>query len=201
MIITPHLAWMHLPKAAGTSTDALFAVSGIPLLWRDCQQTPLKHLPWGEHPGVDLPPLQGKRLMVNLRRLPSWLLSNHHHKATFMGLQLDAEPMRRGLFYRQQQQAWLPADWWLKRFGVDESWLLLRSDQLKSDFLRVVSCHEGLGRRARLRLLLVPAANRNSYRRNLASWFSADDLKTLYAANPHWAALEASVYGDLIREW
>ena len=201
MIITSRLAWMHLPKAAGTSTDALFAASGLPLLWRDSQQSPLKHLPWLEHPSAGLPPLAGRACMANLRRLPNWLLSNIQHKAAFMGLQLDPAPMRAGLFYRQQEQAWLPADWWLERFGIDESWLLLRSDRLKQDFLRLVGRHEPLGLRARLRVLRVPAANRNRYQRRLGSWFSAEDLLAVYAANPRWAALEARLYGDLIREW
>ena len=34
--------------------------------------------------------------------------------------------MQGGLFWRDRDQQWLPADWWLDRFGIDERWILLR---------------------------------------------------------------------------
>ena len=199
MIITPRLAWVHLPKTAGTSTDALFAVSGLPLLWRDSQDSPVKHLPPAEHPSAAELPLIGRQPMANFRRLPHWLLSNLQHKRISMGLGVDQEPMRRGLFYRHRDQCWLPADWWLERFGIDESWLLLRSEHLKSDLISALRRHEGLGLRASVRLLAVQSRNRNRYRRRLSDWFGVGDLERLYATNPRWAALERALYGALLK--
>lgn len=199
MIITPHLAWVHLPKTAGTSTDALFAASGLPLLWRDSQHSPEKHLPPADHPSAADLPLAGRRPMANFRRLPHWLLSNLQHKRIGMGLEVDPAPMRQGLFYRHREERWLPADWWLERFGIDDSWLLLRSERLKRDLLFALRREEGLGLRASLRVLAVPARNRNRYRRRLADWFSAADLQAAYAANPRWAALEQRLYGGLLQ--
>lgn len=198
MIITNHLAWVHLPKTAGTTTDQLFAASGLPLLWHDSQSSPVKHLPSSEHPQLAQLPLTGKHGVANFRRLPHWLLSNWQHKIRLMGLELDPVPMREGLFWRERQQQWLPADWWLERFGINENWTLLRVEQLKTDFLGCLALHEPIGLRARWRVRRVPARNRNAYTRDLSQWFSAADLQRLYAANPRWAALEQRLYGNLM---
>ncbi len=199
MIITSHLAWVHLPKTAGTTTDQLFVASGVPLLWHDSQASPVKHLPPADHPAQAELPLQGRQPLANFRRLPHWLLSNHQHKLQRMGLDLDSEPMRQGLFWRDRLQQWLPADWWLERFGIDERWELLRVEHLKSDFLACLARHQPIGRRARWRVRLVPARNRTSYSRTTDCWFSSSDLQRIYAANPRWAALERCLYGDLLR--
>ncbi len=198
VIITEKLAWVHLPKTAGTTTDRLFAASGISLLWRDDQVTPLKHLPPSEHPAHAELPLAGRQPVANFRRLPHWLLSNYHHKLQHMGLELDSAPMRHGLFWRNREQKWLPADWWLERFDIDERWILLRVEQLKSDFLSCLMCHEPIGSFSRWRVRLVNGCNRSKYSRSLDAWFTPADLEVLYSANPRWAALESRLYGDLL---
>jgi len=198
LIITSHLAWVHLPKTAGTTTDALFEASGLKLYWRDDQSSPRKHLPPHDHPALPELPLVGRQLISNFRRLPYWLLSNHQHKRIGMELDIAEEPMRRGLFYRHREQAWLPADWWLDRFGIDESWLLLRCEHLKRDFLSTVGKRESLGLRAALHVLRVPVYNRRAYERRLSDWFDASDLEVIYRSNPRWASLEERVYGRLL---
>ena len=198
MIITPHLAWVHLPKTAGTTTDQLFVASGLPLLWHDSQASPVKHLPPAEHPQASVLPLAGRQRVANFRRLPTWLLSNLQHKKGLMELEVNPEPMRRGLFWRERQQRWLPADWWLERFGIDAQWTLLRVERLKPDFLACLAAHEPIGRRARWRVRCAAARNRNRYPRDLSRWFSPSELEAVYAANPRWAALEKHVYGDLL---
>lgn len=198
MIITDKLAWHHLPKTAGTTTDRLFQASALKLLWNDPQNSPLKHLPPSEHPRVADLPLSGQHRLVNFRRLPSWLLSNLQHKRQMMGLDVDCEPMRRGLFWRERQQQWLPADWWLERFAIDETWTLLRVEALKADFLACLRQYEPIPRSARWRVQMVSARNRNRYQRRLSEWFQSDDLNSLYKANPIWADLERRVYGSLL---
>lgn len=200
MIITHHLQWYHLPKTAGTSTDLLFECSGLPLLWRDSQQSPSKHLPASQHPEA-CRLLSSERLnVVNLRRLPAWLISNYEHKRQLMGLQLDPEPLRRGLFFRQRDQRWLPADWWLQRLGVDATWQLLRVESLQSDFLELLATWEPVGAEAVAAIRAAPALNSNRYDKVLATWFSQADLAALYVANPVWRALELQAYGSLVLE-
>ena len=198
MIITASLAWYHLPKTAGTTTERLFIASRLPLLWNDPQSSPLKHLPPSDHPDRDSLPLRNQHRILNFRRLPSWLLSNLHHKRKMMGLSLDDAPMRAGLFWRERQQHWLPADWWLDRLDVNQDWSLLRVEHLKCDFLKCLRQYQPVSICAQCRVLLVSSRNRNRYQRALQDWFSPSDLKSIYAANPRWAALEQLTYGSLV---
>ncbi|KZR73250.1 hypothetical protein PMIT1320_01841 [Prochlorococcus marinus str. MIT 1320] len=198
LIITKNLAWYHLPKTAGTTTDKLFEASGLPLLWNDPQDSPVKHLPPHEHPfGFDLP-LNDVRKLINFRRLPSWLLSNYHHKLTKMGLQLSDEQMRNGFFWRDRQKQWLPADWWLERFSVSDDWSFLRVEHLKDDFLKILSDYQPIGLRSHLRVRLVSALNKNTYSRQISRWFTENDLRRVYSANPIWASFESRIYGNLL---
>ena len=198
VIITPKLAWVHLPKTAGTTTDQLFVASGLRLLWHDSQSSPIKHLPPAEHPSQADLPITGRQLATNFRRLPHWLLSNYQHKLQRMGLDLDAAPMREGLFWRDRAQQWLPADWWINRFGIDERWIFFRVEYLKKDFLSCLKYSEPIGRIPRLRVRLVNGRNRSSYSRSIESWFKPSDLEALYSANPCWASLERKLYGGLL---
>ena len=198
MIVTSNLQWMHLPKTAGTTTEKLFLASGLPLLWNDPQSSPLKHLPLSEHPNFSSIPLHDQLRVANFRRLPDWLLSNFQHKRRMMNLDLNIEPMRRGLFWRERDHSWFPADWWLDRLQIDENCLLLRVDYLKSDFLKCLNQYDPIGPISRLRVRLVKDQNRNTYQRSLREWYTCDDLSCLYSENPQWAALEQLVYGSLL---
>lgn len=196
MIITEHLQWFHLPKTAGTTTDELFLRSGVPLLWRDSQASASKHLPASDHPEAARLLLPRRRNVINIRRLSSWLLSNYQHKTQRMGLRLDFEPVRRGLFYRHRQQEWLPADWWLTRFGVQDDWEFLRVEYLKHDFLRTLQRHERVGWRGRLAIALTGSKNRTRYRHRPQSWFDGDDLLRIQNANPLWTRLQTRLYEE-----
>ena len=198
MIIPSKLAWVHLPKTAGTTTDQLFVASGLNLLWHDSQSTSIKHLPPSEHPSRSDLPIDGRQLATNFRRLPHWLLSNYHHKLQHMGLDLDPRPMRAGLFWRDRAQRWLPADWWIDRFSINENWMFFRVEHLKRDFLACLKGSEPIGTIARWRVRFVPGLNRSSYSRTLESWFTPEDLQVLYTANPRWAFIERQLYGDLL---
>ncbi len=190
------LAWHHLPKTAGTSTDRLFELSGLPLLWRDAQTSPLKHLPLSEHP--ENLSVGDRQKLLNVRRLPYWLLSNFHHKKLFMGLEIDEKHMQKGFFYRVNEKRWLPADWWLSRMGVDDSWLGLRVEHLKSDLLKIFAKYEPINFSSRCSIVLSRERNKNRYMRNLNKWFSANQIHELYSNNPRWTALERRVYGDIL---
>ena len=136
MIITKNLSWVHLPKTAGTTTDQLFVASNIPILWRDSQDSPNKHLPFELHPHLADFSINDHHRIANFRRLPAWLLSNYQHKIQRMGLNLPSASLRNGLFWREREQQWLPADWWLERFHIDDQWDFIRVEYLKFDFLK-----------------------------------------------------------------
>ena len=198
MIITSKLIWMHLPKTAGTTTEKLFVASGLPLLWNDSQSSPLKHLPELQHPSRDKLPICDQLRTANFRRLPYWLISNYQHKLKMMGLSVDPSQMKKGLFWRDRDQSWLPADWWLNRLQIDESTILLRIDHLKLDFLSLLNLYQPISCYSRYRVRFVRARNKNSYSRRLSDWFTPTELSNAYKANPFWAALERRVYGSLM---
>ena len=106
--------------------------------------------------------------------------------------------MTQAGIWRDRAKQWLPADWWISRFGIDERWMFLRVEYLKSDFLSCLKDAESIGRISRLRVRLVNARNRSSYSRSLDSWFTSVDLEAIYSANPLWASLERQIYGDLL---
>jgi hypothetical protein len=198
MIITDQLQWHHLPKTAGTSTDHLFELSGLPLLWRDEQGSPDKHLPAADRRQVAALLIDSRINVLNIRRLPLWLLSNYQHKHTFMGLDLPFEHVRAGMFYRHHQEEWLPADWWMERFAVREDWEFLRVEQLKADFLHLLGRYQPIGVRARIAIALSGSRNRNRYRKDPRTWFGAEDLRAVYGRNPLWARIEQRIYGNLL---
>lgn len=200
LIITAKLQWHHLPKTAGTTTDLMFERSGLPLIWRDSQTSAAKHLPASEHPQASRL-LSPERLnVVNLRRLPAWLISNLQHKQQVMGLELEAEPLHRGLFFRHRQQQWLPADWWLHRLGVTPQWELLRVESLQADFLALLTRAEPVEAGAVAAIRSAPVLNTNRYDKELSTWFTGPDLMAVYAANPLWRSLELQAYGSLVLE-
>ena len=190
-----------MPKTAGTTTDKLFANSGLDLLWRDSQSSSDKHLPTMEHPVCSKIDLSNKQHVVNIRRLPSWLLSNYQHKRVRMGLNLQIDSVRQGLFWRDRDSRWLQADWWLERFGIDDSWSFLRVERLKHDFISILSDHESITLPSQFRLRFVNCLNTTAYDRTLSNWFSASDLLEIYKNNPRWSSLEKSLYGDLLSDY
>ena len=198
MIVSNKLVWYHLPKTAGTTTDQLFEASGIHLSWKDSQSSYLKHLPPRDHPNCELIPFAGKQPVVNFRRLPFWLVSNYQHKIQRMGLQLSIDPMKRGLFWRDRDNQWLPADWWIYRLGIDTSWSFLRVESLKLDFLACLASFEPISLRKQFKVRLVSSRNKSKYNRTLAKWFDSQDLSRIYEANPLWTNLEQQVYGSLL---
>lgn len=200
MIITKNIAWVHLPKTAGTTTDQLFVASKIPMLWRDSQDSSSKHLPFRMHPDLFNHSLNDQKRISNFRRLPSWLLSNHQHKLQRMHLELPLGYMRRGLFWRERQQQWLPADWWLDRFDIDDNWDFIRLEHLKADFLNCLSRYESVSCTSKLRIWTIPSRNRNKYHHDLSHWFSPADLRSLYSANPRWTSIERKLYGYVLMD-
>ncbi len=198
MIITHNLAWYHVPKTAGTTTDKLFDDSGIELIWRDDQLSHLKHMPPLEHPIIKNYSLEGKEPIANIRRLPSWLLSNFHHQKKIMGLEMSTSQMRRGFFWRNRLEKWLPADWWLERFSIDQNWTLLRTENLKLDFLRCIQKYNSIKSYNIWKLSQTNRRMVNHYNKNISEWFSTSELKTMYAINPRWSTLEELTYGNLM---
>lgn len=132
--------------------------------------------------------------LINIRKLTSWLVSDWQHKRRHMSLpELPFGPVRCGLFYSLRLGGvWTAADWWLQYFQVDESFSILRLENLAVDFNRVLLQH------------LPPFTDElhepprvNSKPENLIfdePLFTGADTLRIYQNNPIWAKLEQSLY-------
>lgn len=88
MVIGERLAWAHLPKAAGTATQAMLeAVPGL-VHQADPVDSNDKHDTFWRHEDA----IAGKLRVMNIRRPAARVLSAAHHKAE-SGLWPDSEPL------------------------------------------------------------------------------------------------------------
>jgi hypothetical protein len=196
MVIGRRFAWAHLPKTAGDATRAMFcAVPGL-VQFTDPVDSNDKHMPFfGREDEVT-----GKLLVMNLRRLPSWVLSGAQHRARY-GLYPDYQPAP--LQSAGEITSRTDADDLLRwmtdhdRFHV-ERWL--RMESLLDDLLALLDELAELTPEAAARVRSVGRVNEGRYPAELDLQFTDDQLARLYALNPVWASLERRLYGGLLSD-
>jgi hypothetical protein len=194
MVIAERFAWVHVPKTGGDATYAMFAAVPGLILDSDRLDSNDKHLGfWARADELD-----GKLLVMNIRRLPAWSLSAAHHKAA-VGLHPDFEPLPLDSA-DEMAESTDPDDMlrWLTGgddFPVDR-WL--RTEYLERDVLELLDELGMLTAEARERVRAVGRVSEQSYERDLASRFTPEQLRRMYERNPGWAEVERQVYGDLV---
>lgn len=192
MVIGSGFAWAHLPKAAGTATQAMLeAVPGLveyaaPIDSND------KHDAFWQHEDA----IAGKLRVMNLRRLPAWMLSAANHKA-MSGLWPDFEPLPMPTV-EELVASTDPDD--MLRWMTDgprmpvQRWL--RSEHLNEDMLALLDELRVPRRRARKAVRSVPWVGK-AYDHDVANAFGPAEVAAMYERNPGWAAIELEVYGEL----
>lgn len=193
MVIGERFAWAHLPKTGGDAThQMLSAVPGV-VRFGDRLDSNDKHMPFfGREAEIG-----GKLLVMNIRRLPAWMLSGAHHKAAF-GEYPDYRP--QPLLTPEQMAGSTDAEDLLRwmtdhgRFRVDR-WL--RTEALTEDVLALLAELGFDGPEVRARVLAVGRVNVGSYDHDAALGLTGDQLRRMYELNPTWAAIERQVYGTL----
>jgi hypothetical protein len=73
----------------------------------------------------------------------------------------------------------------------------LRAEEIAEDFLAFIAEFTDLTDEMKEQVRDVGRVNVNTYERSLESWFTAEQIRELYASNPLWAQVEERVYGDL----
>lgn len=195
MIIGERFVWAHLPKTAGDATHAMLtAVPGL-VRFADPLHSNDKHLPFFAREAE----IAGRLRVMNIRRLPSWALSAAHHRARH-GVHPDylPGPLESGEEIAERTDADDLLRWMTDhdRLAV-ERWL--RAEHLRDDVISLVAELGALGEDVAERIGNVGWVNAGEYDRELGRRFTAAQLEHLYRRNPTWAAVEASVYGDLLR--
>lgn len=193
-MIGQRFAWAHLAKAAGDATAAMLAAVPGLVRFADPPHSNDKHLPFVARESE----VAGKLLVMNIRRLPEWVLSAAHHRATH-GLYPDYRPL--ALETPDQMTGRTDADDLLRwmtdggRFSVDR-WL--RAEVLERDMLALLAELGALTSQARRGVLAVGRVNAGGYDRSLRAHLSDEHIARCYERNPNWAQIERRVYGYLL---
>lgn len=194
MVIGKTFAWAHMPKTAGDMTLRLFHMFPQLLVHADPRNTNDKHARFRDRN----PEIKGKSLLLNIRRLPSWMLSYAHHKAR-RGLYPEYTPLSMDspyqMAYSDMADRTLHAYTDGGRYTIDR-WL--RAERIVDDFLVFAESLIEIDVEQMKRIEGTEPVNTNSYDKELDHWFTPRLVEQMYARNPTWAAIEAQVYGNLV---
>lgn len=151
-----------------------------------------KHSAFQDHPER----VAGKLLVLNIRRLPSWMLSFHVWKSV-RGL---APTFRRSPMLSPHEIANSSvADAFLNRYRPVEGAQIdvwLRAESIIDDFVAFVGSHTEVTPAHLEAIRALPRVNELVYDKVLDHWFTSAHIELMYLRNPAWAAIEAAIYGD-----
>ena len=188
MVIGERFAWGHLPKTAGDATLKMFHMFPHLVEFAHDAASREKHtvFPESEHD------LEGKLLVLNIRRLPHWVLSWYQQRARHR-----KEPLAAPVDMARTTVA----DRFLNRFTGDgrltiDRWL--RTEFLAQDFLGFVSELTEVSPAERAKLESLGVIHRMEYDHDLSNWFSEELIESLYGHNPIWTEVERDVYGSIL---
>lgn len=194
MVIGENFVWCHLPKTGGTTMNRIFKQYENYGVVIDDDRSDTKHDSIPLREARTNSKIYTNRRYINIRRLTSWLISDWHHKRRHMNLPfLSIEPVKSGLFFSLRLGGtWVAADWWLQYFNVDEECRVLRLEHLVDDFNDfLLPCFPD----SAPRLVNIPRENAKPEQTSgHTEMFNDIDLKRIYAANPRWRQLEATLY-------
>jgi hypothetical protein len=195
MIVSQRFVWAHIPKTGGDATATMIARVPRLVVLADHLLDNAKHLSFAQRRGS----IEGKLLVANVRRLPDWALSHARHVQDY-GAYPDHRPMgpQRPADVAARSAADELLDEIVGSFEVDR-WI--RQEHLVDDvvaFLREVAglttaeeeAIRSVGRVNDQRSIAERAGLRPPKR-----FFTSEQIETLYANNPCWAAIERRAYG------
>ena len=194
MVIGKSFAWGHLGKTAGETTGELFQLFPELVVTADRIGTQEQHTSFLDRRSE----IRGKELALNIRRLPSWMLSYHMHRAKWgVYPAFEPQPMMSPLEIAQDDVA----DEHLAHFtGGGELKIAhwLRVEHLAHDFLAFVGQYLEVSAARREQVTQFRGVNAAIYNREVDHWFSAAHISLMYRSNPQWAAAEEAVYGGTL---
>jgi hypothetical protein len=192
MVIGRNFAWGHLPKTGGDATLALFRLVPHLIVHADSRETNDKHTRFRDRENE----VTGKLLVLNIRSLPSWILSGALHRAKW-GVFPDYKPLP--MLSADQMAENNRADTLLRlftdngRFHIDR-WL--RMEHLSQDFVKFITGFAEIPEETRLQILALGMINGMNYDHDVLGWFTVDQIHKMYETNPLWGSVEKALYGD-----
>lgn len=196
MIVGRDFVWAHLGKAGGEMTHALFSLFPDVIEFADGAHTVEQHTAFQDRPEM----VAGKLRILNIRRLPTWMLSHHVWKSVH-GLAPD---FRGGPMLSPYEIADSDvADRFLRRYRPPEDpridvWL--RTEHIVDDFLAFIRQRTEVTEAHVQAIRELPRVNELRYDKALEHWFTAAHIRLMYLRNPEWAAVEMAAYGDTLAD-
>jgi hypothetical protein len=205
MIYGEKFVWGHLPKTGGTSTASMFlSVPGL-VEWYDnhdplpprAKLTPPQHLDFSQASTKLNIDFSNKKRILNIRRLPIWLLSHWQHRTIYRKEPFGSAQKKKlcsGLIHSHPSST---ADGALQTWEYDKVDYWIRCDFLADDFIKVIDNFIEISDINKRKIKKI-RNNVNVYPRKIRSWFTQEDLDKIYSVNPVWTQLEEELYGDLV---
>ena len=196
MVIGKSFAWAHMGKTAGETTAALFRLFPELIVRADRLGTQEQHTSFLDRRKE----IHGKDLALNIRRLPTWMLSYHMHRAKWgVHPKFKPQPMISPLEMAQDDIA----DRHLSDFIGDGELQIahwLRVENLAPDFIDFISRYTDVSPQRREQVIGFREINTAVYDRQINHWFTSAHIALMYRSNPRWATIEEAVYGNRIGE-
>jgi hypothetical protein len=192
MVIGEKFAWGHLPKTGGEATRTMFDLFPELIVFADPVRTLEQYTSFKDRQEM----VAGKQLVLNIRRLPAWILSHENHKARIPAY---PHPKPDPISSPEQMASSTLPDQCLSNFTDNgrlsiDRWL--RMESLAEDLLELVMQLTNVTDDRRQRVLRIDHSNSLDYDHDPHHWFTRDRLERLYRNNPNWSTVEQAVYGD-----
>lgn len=207
MIISSNFIWLHIGKAAGTSTRNMFYIlKGI--LDSSIEMNDnmfLKHdsiskrcNKYEENFKYSELHLNNLDKILNIRRLPSYILSRCEHALKSHNVEYTKDHMLRGLTEGKNVKMY-EADNVLRFYLEDTApthWI--RSEHVNEDFIKVMRNYYDINTKLENRLLTIEKNVNNNYNKKLLDTFTKEEIEIIYSKCPLWASYEKKIYGNLL---
>ena len=203
MVIGERFVWVHIPKTAGDSTRKMFDLVKGSYLFGDHSTVEIKHRTFTQTMAAgDLQShnIAAKDRILNLRRLPCWVLSHCQHKLRINRIRFSRQDLITGrLRIEHASEEGTSADQVLKRFAGGETiahWL--RTEFLAEDFIEVLGKYVEISE-AQRKMIRATRENVNpTYNRDIRLWYTRKQMTYVYESNPSWTMLEKQIYGNTL---
>lgn len=211
MVIGKKFAWAHFGKTGGDSVHRMFQVISRHVLYADPIERPEKHLTFHVNErrlGYDL--THSRKRIMNIRRLPSWLLSFMNHKHKFHSVPILKESYLRGavLFERNDPDALgngaapnfmeVKIDKMLEDFMCDRIDYWIRTEYLADDFIMVMGRFMPINASQKREIRKIRINVNQDYDRDIFRNFSTDELELIYRNCPLWTRIEREAFGGTL---
>jgi hypothetical protein len=203
VVISEKFVWLHLGKTGGNFTHYLFQeYLAEHLLHIDLISDSIKHIGLA-NANIKYPQynLLEKDLILNIRKLPSWIISNNRHKIRAKNikeektLQKIIDWSNMGLVYIDEKQDINDLNSWIK---PDELLLFCIRDKYPKFFIRTEYLIEDFNKIISQYIPDIKINNgikpMNVNKDTISFCIEKQNIENVYSTNPIWADLENKLY-------